>query len=221
MSGLAVGRYPLESPLEHHDTPGVSTEVPDTEVDEAHWTGADLRRPLTAIGALASFVGVGFISMLAACNVHELGHGVLATALGWKVERINLCLPGGGSVQYAHVGTWAGNAQGYAGGLAAAVFMFALYLAVFSRRKLPLRSPLWWAAGLATVVFIGPQLVSAVMEGIAGPGEDYTQRVGESPEVFVPLLVVSALLVAGAYTQRWWSVWRRDDTVPDRIKRTG
>ncbi|CAN5763165.1 hypothetical protein BH23ACT4_BH23ACT4_00830 [soil metagenome] len=41
---------------------------------------------------------------MTACNVHELGHAVVATALGWRVETINLCLPGGGSVGYSHVG---------------------------------------------------------------------------------------------------------------------
>jgi hypothetical protein len=195
--------------------------VPDTEIERADWNGSDLKRPLTAIGALATLVGVGFISQLASCNVHELGHGIVATALGWKVERINLCLPGSGSVEYSHVGTWAGNAQGYAGGVAAALFLFALFAFVFSRQRLPLRNSLWWAAGLATVVFIGPQLVIAVVEGGAGPGEDYTERFAESPEVFVPLLVGSALLVAAAYTWRWRSVWRRNEAGSPRVRRTG
>lgn len=176
-----------------------------------------MMRPLTAVGALATFVGVGLISQVASCNIHELGHGVVATALGWRVERVNLCLPGGGSVEYAHVGTWAGNAQGYAGGVVAALFLFSVYVVVFSKRRLPLRSPLWWAAGLATVVFIGPQLLIAVMEGAADPGIDYTEKFTESPGLFVPLLVVSALLGAAVYTRRW----RREDIESPRIRRTG
>ena len=211
MSGLAQGRNPLECTEAHHDTPAVSKGLPETEIESANWSGVDLKRPLTAIGAMAAFVGAGSVSILASCNVHELGHGVVATALGWRVERVNLCLPGGGSVEYSHVGTWAGNAQGYAGGVAAALFLFALYAILFSRRKLPLRGPLWWAAGLATVFFIGPQLLIAMLEGVAGPGEDYTERITESPGVFMPLLVGSALLVAAAYTWRWRSVWRRHD----------
>lgn len=221
MSGLALGRFLLECKVVSHDTSAVSKGAPEAEIEKAHWTGAEMWRPVAAIGTLATFLGVGFISQLAACNVHEFGHGVVASALGWRVERVNLCLPGGGSVEYSHVGTWAGNAQGYAGGIAAALFLFAVYVVVFSRTKLPLRSPVWWAAGLATVVIIGPQLVIAMLEGIAGPGEDYTERFAESPEVFVPLLVGSALLVAAAYTRRWRSVWHRDDNEPTRIKRIG
>jgi hypothetical protein len=74
---------------------------------------------------------------------------------------------------------------------------------------------------LATVVFIGPQLLIAVLEGAAGPGVDYTEWFTESPEVFVPLLVGSALLVAAAYSRRWRSVWRPDDAEPHRVIRTG
>ena len=207
--------------MAHHNTSVVSKGIPDTDIQEAQWTRNHLMRPPTAIGALATFVGVGFISQVTSCNIHELGHGVVATALGWRVQRINLCLPGGGSVEYAHVGTWAGNAQGYAGGVAAALFLFSLYVVVFSKGRLPLRSPFWWAAGLATVVFIGPQLLIAVLEGAAGPGVDYTEWFTESPEVFVPLLVGSALLVAAAYTRRWRSVWRPDDAEPHRVIRTG
>ncbi len=169
-----------------------------------------MRRPLTALGALVAFGGAGFVSLVAACNVHEFGHAVVATALGWRVERVNLCLPEGGSVEYSYVGAWAGNAQGFAGGIAAAVFLFALYVVVFARRELPLRRPSWWAAGLATIIFIGPQLVIAAMEGTAGPGDDYTERFRESPAVFVPILVVSALLSSAVYTRRWWAVWGRD-----------
>jgi hypothetical protein len=204
-----------------HNNSVVSKGIPDTDIEGAQWRRNHLMRLPTAIGALATFVGVGFISQVASCNIHELGHGVMATALGWRVQQINLCLPGGGSVEYAHVGTWAGNAQGYAGGIAAALFLFSLYVVVFSKRRLPLRSPFWWAAGLATVVFIGPQLVIAVLEGAAGPGVDYTEWFTRSPEVFVPLLVGSALLVAAAYTRRWRSVWRPDDAKPHRVIRTG
>jgi hypothetical protein len=180
------------------------------ENDLATWTVADLRRPLIALGALVAFGGAGFVSLVAACNVHELGHAVVATALGWRVERVNLCLSEGGSVEYSYVGAWGGNAQGYAGGIAAAVFLFAVYVVVFARRGLPLRRPSWWAAGLATVIFIGPQLVIAAMEGTAGPGDDYTEQFRESPAVFVPILVVSALLSSAVYTRRWRSGWCRD-----------
>jgi hypothetical protein len=155
------------------------------------------------LAVVATFVAATILAQLGGCNVHELGHALVATLLGWEVELVNLCTPAGGSVVYSRVGNWAGNVQGYAGGLSAALFLFAVYVLVFARRSLPRRSPVWWAAGLGTVVWIGPQLVIAVMEGTAGPGEDYTERFREHPLVFVTLVILAAVVSAAVYVLRW------------------
>ena len=175
--------------------------------DKARWSAADLRRPAPLLGAIVGFlVGVA-VAMVAGCNVHEVGHVMVAVPLGWEVDRLHLCLPGGGGVEYGHIGTWAGNAQGYAGGVAAAAFILAVYVAAFARPRVPLRGPGRWAAGLGAVVPAGPQLVIGALEGAAGPGEDYTQRFSELP--VLALLVVSMVAAPAAYLWRWRAVWTR------------
>ena len=120
--------------------------------------------------------------------------------LGWEVERVNPCLPAGGSVEYAFVGDWAGNVQGYAGGLVAAATLIAIYVVVFARPGRPLVSPNWWAAGLGLVMPIGPQLTIGLLEGAVSPGEDYTIRYSTT----IPTLVaLSVALVVIAYVWRW------------------
>lgn len=107
------------------------------------------------------------VATVAACNVHELSHAAVATLLGWQVDRLNLCLPAGGSVEYAHVGAWFGNLQGYAGGLLAAALLVGVYFVVFARRERPLAGPKWWAAGLGMVLPVGPQVVNGLLEGMS------------------------------------------------------
>lgn len=168
------------------------------------WGPSDLKRPVIALGVIVSFSITLSIAIVASCNVHELGHAVVATLLGWEVDRISLCLPSGGGVEYAAIGTWAGNLQGYAGGFIAAAFLGAIYIVVFERPARPLGSPAWWAAGLGVVLPIGPQIVVGLVEGLAGPGQDYTVRYAS----VLPMLVfVALLLVAFTYVWRWRAVW--------------
>ena len=167
------------------------------------WSRSDLRVPLAAVVAMSSLVITAAAALAASCNVHEMGHALVATLLGWEVERVNLCLPGGGSVEYSQIGTWAGNAQGYAGGLAAAAFLLVVYWWVFARRALPLRGPGWWGAGLGVVVWVGPQLLLGLLEGGAGPGEDYTEVIGSNPGLFLSLIGVTAVAGGAVYVRRW------------------
>ena len=164
------------------------------------------------IVAIAGLVITAPVATVFACNVHEVGHGAVATLLGWEVERIDLCLPTGGRVVYAQVGTWVGNAQGFAGGLIAAAFLVGFYLLGFARTARPLRGPGWWFAGLGLVLPVGPQVVNGVLEGAVGPGEDYTQRYAS---VLPPLVFFAMVAGAAWYAWRWRVVWK-SSTVPDR-----
>lgn len=167
-------------------------------------THVALVRPVRLLAALVALVLTAGAATVAACNVHEIGHAATATLLGWEVERVNLCLPSGGSVEYAHVGRWAGNLQGYAGGLLAAVFLAGIYLVVFARRERHLRGPAWWAAGLGLALPVGPQVVNGLLEGMVRPGEDYTVRYSS----LLPWLVVLSL-AATALVYMWrWPLWR-------------
>ena len=96
------------------------------------------------------------------------------------------------------------NLEGYAGGFLAARFLVGVYLLVFARGARPLQTPAWWAAGLATVIPIGPQIVNGLLEGIISPGEDYTVRYGS---VLPPLVVMAGVAVVFAYLWRWRAVW--------------
>ena len=167
---------------------------------------SDLNRVGPASVAVASLVATAVVATVAACNIHEIGHAVVATMLGWEVDRIELCLPTGGSVVYSHVGSWTGNLQGYAGGFIAAIVLLVAYLFIFARRAMPLAGVGWWFAGLGLVLPIGPQVAIGVLEGAVGPGEDYTQKYGG----LIPLLVVVGYITAAvAYSWRWRAVWRR------------
>ncbi len=158
------------------------------------------------------FVTTAAIAALISCNVHEIGHAGVGTALGWDVERVNWCLPTGGSVDYAHVGTWAANAQGYAGGLSGAAILALAYVIGFEHRPRALRSPRWWAGGLGVVVWVGPQILVAMLEGSAGPGEDYTEAFSESPALLAPLVGVAVAAGPAAYLWRWRVIWRTSRT---------
>jgi hypothetical protein len=150
------------------------------------------------------------IALVASCNVHELAHALVGSMLGWDVERVNLCLGGGGSVQYSSIGSWAGNAQGYAGGFVAAAFLAALYYLMFERSRRPWHSPAWWGAGLGGVLWIGPQLVIGVLEGNSAPGEDYTALIASSPVRYIGIIALSVVAATAVYTWRWRSPRRAD-----------
>jgi hypothetical protein len=170
---------------------------------DPEWDRSRLRNPATLLAFLATFAATVFLAQVSGCNVHELGHALVGSLVGWEVEMVNFCAPAGGSVIYSRVGNWVGNVHGYAGGLSAALFLFGAYVLIFARRSLPRRSPVWWAAGLGTVVWIGPQLVIAVMEGTAGPGDDYTELFWEHPLVFVTLVILAGVVGAVVYFFRW------------------
>ncbi len=173
------------------------------------WTRVELKRPAVALAAAVALAVSVASSLVAGCNVHEIGHVIVATPLGWEVDRVNYCLPSGGGVQYASVGTWAGNAQGYAGGLTAAVVLAVVYAFVFLIPRTPLRSPVWWAAGVGPVIWVGPQVVIALFEGGAGPGEDYTETMNQGLALFVPLFLGSVGAGLVVHVWLWRGVWRK------------
>ncbi len=149
-------------------------------------------------------------ALVASCNVHELSHAAAATALRWDVARVNLCLPSGGSVEYARTGAQAGNLEGYAGGLGAAGFLVAAYALVFARRARPLDSPFWWAAGVGVVAWIGLQILIGLLEGFAGGiDRDYTELFADHPSVLLPLAGAAVAAGVVAYARRWRAVWER------------
>jgi hypothetical protein len=167
------------------------------------WHWRDLKRPLTLLSAIIGFAVTAPAAIVVSCNVHEIGHAIVATPLGWEVERINLCLPAGGSVEYARIGTRAGNLEGYAGGFIAAILLALVYLFVIALPRRPLRTPVWWASGLGVIVWVGVQIVIGVLEGAADPGHDYTDDFRDAPAL---LLLVAAVIMAGAFVHAW--LWR-------------
>lgn len=178
----------------------------------AHWDLADFKRPAALLAGLAGIAVSAPASLLASCNAHEIGHALVATALGWRVERVNLCVASGGSVDYASIGTWAGNAQGYAGGLIAAIFLAVVYLVVFAIPRTPLRGPGWWAAGFGPALWIGPQLVIGFLEGGASPGQDYAELLRENLALYVPIIAATMVIGAAVHAWRWRAVGRRGRT---------
>jgi len=166
------------------------------------WCWSDLK-PLMFLSAVTGFVVSAPVALVVSCNVHEIGHALVAVPLGWEVERINLCLPAAGSVEYARIGIWAGNLQGYAGGFIAATFLAALHLLVFAIPRRPLRGPGWWGSGLGVVLWVGPQIVIGILEGTAGPGRDYGDFLRDAPALYLPLIAVSMLAGVATYAWRW------------------
>lgn len=155
---------------------------------------------------MASLVATAVVATVAACNIHEIGHAVVATMLGWEVDRIEFCLPAGGGVVYSHVGRWAGNLQGYAGGFIAAIALLVAYRFIFAREARPLAGFGWWFAGLGLVLPIGPQIAVGILEGAVGPGEDYTLKYAGLISI---LVVVGYIAAAVVYSRRWRAVWRK------------
>jgi hypothetical protein len=169
----------------------------------------DLKRPRTLLVAVTSLLASGAITQIASCNVHELSHALVGTAVGWEVDRVFLC-PGGAAVEYANTNdSWIGNAEGYAGGFGAAAFIVGVYWLVFVRRDRPLRSPGRWAAGLGVLAGAGAQLVIGALEGTGGVrGWDYNQMIDDHLIVWLPLIGASMVAAAAAHVWRWRAVWQ-------------
>ena len=186
-----------------------SGRLPGSSPRATSWSPGDLKHVRTLLSAGATFAFVAIGAVVVACNAHELGHVAVASALGWEVERLHLCLPLGGGVEYSRIGTWAGNAQGYAGGVIGAAILVAVYLVVFERQAMPRRSARWWAAGLGVVLWIGPQLLLAVLEGSADRGTDYTDAFSESPALLLPLVALAVVTCPTAFVWRWRIIWQQ------------
>lgn len=148
------------------------------------------------------------LAVVGSCNVHELGHAVAGSAVGWEVDRVVPCFPTGGHVRYRASNAAGDAVESWAGGLVGALSLLLAY-GLISRRGRPLRSPLWWACGLGVASPIGIQLAIAGLEGTADFGEDYTDTIAARPGLFLPLLLLSALAGPAAHTW-WWGVRRRE-----------
>ncbi len=74
--------------------------------------------------------------------------------------------------------------------------------------RTPLRGPGWWAAGFGPAIWIGPQLVVAVVEG-TNPDRDYTRVLDAN--LPLTLAVMALAIVAGAtgHVWLWPSIWKR------------
>ncbi len=175
------------------------------------WSAADLKRPVGFLTAVAAFVVSVPLSYNASCQIHEIGHALVGSVLGWSVEQIHLCLPAGGAVEYAATpgGAWVNTVESFAGGVIAAGFLALVYLLVFSRPRTPLRGPGWWAAGFGPALAIGPQLVVAVVEG-TNPHRDYGAVL--EANLALALAALTVTMAAGAAGHAWWwrSIWRGD-----------
>lgn len=176
------------------------------------WSLVDLKRPVTLlVVVVVALLTSGAVTQTAACNVHELSHVLVGSALGWEVERVFWCLPDDGGVLYARTDTSLGHLQGYAGGLFSAAFVVGVYWFVIVRKRRPLRHPGWWAAGLGILPFAGMQFFIGVLEGVAGPpGWNYNDMISDHPVVWVPLIGASALAAATYHVWRWRAIWQRD-----------
>jgi hypothetical protein len=170
---------------------------------------AVLKRPRSLLAFIAGLLVSVPLSLNASCHVHEIGHALTATALGWKVDRINLCLPAGGSVRYASTpgGNWVDVAESYAGGIVGAAFLVSLYLAAFFVPKTPLRGPAWFGAGFGPLLWIGPQIVVAIVEGNVR-SRDYGELLEENPALSVSLVLLTMLTGGAVHLWLWRSLWR-------------
>lgn len=174
------------------------------------WVIDDLRRPaglLVAVAALAVSVSLSFN---VSCQVHEIGHALVGTALGWTVDRVHLCLPAGGAVEYASTpgAAWVNTAESFAGAAVAAGFLALVYLLVFHRPRRPLRGPGWWAAGFGPAMMIGPQLIVGTVEG-TNPDRDYTQVLDANLPLALTVFALAMVAGAAGHVWLWRSVWKR------------
>ncbi len=178
--------------------------MPGPAVTERQWMWADLRQPMIAATVLVAFALTLPLAVVGSCNVHELGHAVIGSAVGWEVDRVVPCLPSGGHVQY-RASSAAGDAvESWTGGLAGALSLLLIY-GLISGGGRPVRSLIAWACGLSLTFPMGIQLAIAGLEGTADVGDDYTDTIAAQPGIFVPLLLLCALAGPAAHT--WW--WRR------------
>ena len=67
--------------------------------------------------------------------------------------------------------------------------------------------PGWWGEGLGVVVWVGSQILLGLLEGGAGPGEDYTEVIGSNSGLFLGLIGVAAVTGVAGYVRQWPVVW--------------
>ena len=67
--------------------------------------------------------------------------------------------------------------------------------------------PGWWGAGLGVVVWVGSQILLGLLEGGAGPGEDYTEVIGSNSGLFLSLIGVAPVTGVAGYVRQWRVVW--------------
>lgn len=175
------------------------------------WFARRLARPDVLAPALIWFAVAAPLAQVTSCNVHEVGHAAVGTALGWEVDRLHPCSPGSGSVEYARTGARGRALEGVAGGLAGAAFVAAAYGALFVRAARPSRGPGWWAAGLGVSLWFVPQVLVGILEGAASAREgDYTDLFADHPAVLVPAFALAMVAGGAAHVWRWRAVWDRE-----------
>jgi hypothetical protein len=167
------------------------------------------------LAAVAGLLVSAPLSLNASCQVHEIGHALTGTAFGWEVERVHLCLPTGGSVEYASTsgGRWADAAESYAGGVAGAMFLLVVYVLVFYVARTPLRSPAWFGAGFGPMLWIGTQLMVGIAEGSIRD-RSYGQVLSANPGLTLSFAVGTMLAGAAVHIWLWRAVWRRQPPQP-------
>ncbi len=175
----------------------------------AAWSVASLRRPTTALAVVATAFAIGALAVIVSCNAHEIGHAAVGTALGWEVDRIILCLPGGGEVRYRSSSPRGDAIEAWSGGIVGALALATAYTGLVARRSGPLRNPLLWAAGLGLSLPIGPQIVIAALEGTSG-SDDYRETIAGAPALWGGVLALAATAGPTAHGWIWRQAFRRE-----------
>jgi hypothetical protein len=184
--------------------------VDETRTTLPEWWLRDLKRPITLLVAAAALLVAGAVTMVASCNVHEISHALVGTAVGWDVDRVLLC-PGGATVEYARTtDVWyADPLESFAGGFGAALVLVAVYRLVFIRRDRPLRGPAWWAAGLVVLASTGAQLVIGIAEGVISgiQNRNYSQVLDDNLIITLSVLGTAMFVFAALHVWRWRVLW--------------
>ena len=110
-------------------------------------------------------------------------------------------------------GRWADAAESYAGGVAGAIFLLAVYVLVFYVARTPLRSPAWFGAGFGPVLWIGTQLMVGMAEGSIRD-RNYGQVLDANPALTLSFVVGTMLAGAAVHIWLWRAVWRRQPPQP-------
>lgn len=69
------------------------------------------------------------------------------------------------------------------------------------------QGPVWWGAGLAVVVWVGPQIVIGFLEGSSRSGEDYTASIASAPGLYATMLVLAMATGSAYYAFPWRASW--------------